>query len=344
MFQRIVVPLDGSSRAEQALPVAARIARATGGSLVLLRVTPPLVDVAWQFPGALAMEEAFITNPGRAKKYLAHLAASMKLAGIKTTTTVTEGPPARQILSVAREQQADLIIICAHGYTGLTHWTLGSVALKITHHSPIPVLVLRPGKDAPIGFPPEPTSPVRILVALDGSLLAEAVLAPAASLSAALSAPQPGELRLTHVLPDTLPQTTQTDTLAAIERGKAFTEIQSYLHTIRHRIHRDGYQVHVTSSVIIDPDIARALIASAESDEGKEVSDAFVHCDLIALATHGHSTPGRWMMGSITDRVLGAAKLPLLIVRPQKRSREEGEGGEIDNIGESAMQSWPGLL
>ncbi len=83
MFQRILVPLDGSDRAEQALPVAARLARSSGGSLVLLRVVTPPVDFTRFSEPLLTMQEDVEANISTAKQYLAALAASEELAGIQ---------------------------------------------------------------------------------------------------------------------------------------------------------------------------------------------------------------------------------------------------------------------
>lgn len=176
MFKRILIPLDGSERAERALPVAALLARASGGSIALLRIATGALDAA----------------RARAADYLAQIAASPELAGISVHAHVRSGAPAQRILEVAREQQVDLIILGSHGETGLKRWVLGSVAQHVTRQSSAPVLVLHERGGVPTHLSAEDTQLVRILVALDGSSLAEATLAPAAYLSAALSAPARG--------------------------------------------------------------------------------------------------------------------------------------------------------
>src|SRR5437867_7912484 len=119
MFKRILVPLDGSSRAEEALPVAAQLARTSGGSLVLLQVVSPPVDY-W---GALSQapyvtDRIMETDLAEAKSYLAIIAKSATLAGITLKTEVTCGVPASQILEVAEAQRVDLIALSSHGRTG----------------------------------------------------------------------------------------------------------------------------------------------------------------------------------------------------------------------------------
>src|SRR5258708_36272244 len=197
MFQRILVPLDGSARAEQAIPVAARIAQAFGGSITLLRVvTHPIDTVAYLMQPPEATEKALSASHARAIDYLTRLANSDELAGVATAMEVTGSIPTQTILSAARLQQVDAIIMCSHGDAGCRRWALGSVAQKVARHSPVPVLILPEGTDLTPNLPPEGTRPVQVLVGLDGSSLAEAALVPAVPLSVALSAPIQGALHL----------------------------------------------------------------------------------------------------------------------------------------------------
>jgi len=132
MFQRILVPLDGSTRAEQALPVAARLAHASSGTIVLLRV----VNFPNQFVSYVALEpmatQAVIdTQLEEAKNYLENLARSNDLINAHAETEVMVGQPAVNILSVVDTRSIDLVVMCSHGYTGMTRWVLGSVAEKV---------------------------------------------------------------------------------------------------------------------------------------------------------------------------------------------------------------------
>ncbi|MBA2678709.1 MAG: universal stress protein, partial [Ktedonobacteraceae bacterium] len=201
MFQRILVPLDGSVRAEQAFPVAVRIAHATGASLTLLRVveSPNRFDEhSVELPEEPA--ELLEAEIARAKAYLLHVLAESKLEGIGITTEVRTGVVAQHILQCVEEHQDDLIVMCSHGTTGLKRWLLGSVAQKIVHTSPVPVLIVREGHALLIEQQGVTKEPFQILVPLDGSALAEAALLPAAHMSAALAAPQSGALHLVQVV------------------------------------------------------------------------------------------------------------------------------------------------
>ena len=123
MFQRILVPLDGSERAEQALPLAARLARASRGALLLVRVVTSARDDGRQ-AGEAAPSVREITDGEleKARRSLETLAASEALAGIPVATEVITGHPAEGILSAATARCAEQIEKSSHGYTGVKRW------------------------------------------------------------------------------------------------------------------------------------------------------------------------------------------------------------------------------
>jgi len=349
MFQRILVPLDGSSRAEQAITVAANVARASGGSVVLLRVVTSPADLSrYGLESAHALQEAVDADIERATQYLAEIAAWEALAGISVTTEVLPGDPSLTIFPVAHAHQADLIIICSHGSTGVRRWGMGSVSQKVARHSPLPVLILREGAGVPTNLHPEGVRSVRILVSLDGSPLAETAILPAAYLSTGLSAPAPGALHLARVLPfpadETKPQNEQANEQAAEAKEKALAEADSYLQNVKQRLLTEDIadlKLQITTAVGMDTDVADVLIGMAEDGEGMEEVEGFEGCDIIAMATHGRGGLQRWVMGSMTERVLSSTKLPLLIIRPQKiEARNEKT---VVTTTESST-SWVGLL
>jgi nucleotide-binding universal stress UspA family protein len=198
MFKHILVPLDGSVRAESALPVAARIARASGGSVMLVQAVtiPVMYETSMVATYTPELIEAEIDD---AQEYLKALAHSDMLAGIRTETCALIGAAGQTILSVATSYRIDLIVMTSQGKTGIKRWVLGSVAQKLARHSPIPVLVLHEGGTMPLGPRPD-AGPLRALVTLDGSALARSALEPAAQLVAALAAPGYGALHLLRVV------------------------------------------------------------------------------------------------------------------------------------------------
>src|SRR5215469_10907917 len=140
MFRRILVPLDGSTRAESAAPVAARLAQASSGSVILLQVVAPPVSTG-KFGGPEVYPKGDIDEEqASATEYLKTLAQTSSLGGITTEVQTLVGAVAPAIISATQELHADLVVMCSHGYTGFKRWMLGSVAHKLVPHSPVPVL------------------------------------------------------------------------------------------------------------------------------------------------------------------------------------------------------------
>ena len=343
MFKTILVPLDGSTRAEQALSVAACIARNSGGSLVLLQVVTSPIDFAWSvMESPTEAQEVIDEDIAKAKEYLTSITTLAVLDGISTKTEVLPGDPALTILSVARASHADLIVMCSHGETGFKRWMMGSVSQKVARHSPIPVLILREGAGGPTNLHPEGTRPVRVMVTVDGSVFAESALTPAAYLSAALSAPAQGELHIAQVL--RVPNFARG---TSPETDKVIADTQEYLKRIEQRFSEGelaNLNLQVTSSVSIETDIAGALISLAEDGAEGENGEQVERCDAIAMATHGRGGPQRWVMGSVTERILSATRLPLLVVRPQKVKHGENGKATVAKSSSDGEQAWVGLL
>jgi nucleotide-binding universal stress UspA family protein len=315
MFHTIVVPLDESERAERALPIAARIARASSASMLLVRIVTIPNDFSLQAHGiALEPYEVVETEYDRADAYLKQIACSDELSGIQVRTIVGSHDPAEAILAISQEHQADLIVLSSHGARGATRWRHGSVALRIARHSPFPVLLLHSDIDGSSGLTAPGHGPLRVLVPLDGSPMAEEALEPAIFLSRVFSSPAQGILHLACVIPLSDPEM-----LAETERKHAIREVQAYLWTVERHIHwqeEGGAKISVTDSITISPDVAQALIERAEPEKGGDEQGY----DLIAMTTHGRGGLARWIMGSITERVLNTTRLPMLIVHPHQRS------------------------
>src|SRR5579859_1902201 len=163
MFQRILVPLDGSARAQRALPVAARLARASGGSIILVQALSIDIDL-YLVPQPTLIERVINVELAEAERYLITLASSPPLAGVPTETVALFGSAASSLLSVVHSSKADLIVLCSHGRTGMTRWALGSVAEKVARQSPVPVFVLREGGPVLADPSPDATRPLRVLV------------------------------------------------------------------------------------------------------------------------------------------------------------------------------------
>lgn len=336
MFRRILVPLDGSPRARQALPFAARIAQASGGAVVLLSVLEPTLQVAWRTQLVPVRFENQAAERKRLVADLARQAASETLHGVETTVEVAEGLPAPLILERAETLQADLIVLCSHGRTGLARWALGSVAQKVACQSAIPVLITREEHTQGKGLPVDGVRPVCVMVALDGSAFAEVAVRPAAELSLAFSTPLPGVLHLVQVVPllvepvhavEFTRGSQQSYDLLPLEETRVIAAATAYLDRIQQQIQEEvggSEKLRVTTSVLADPDVAGSLLAEAEQMQRSGPNEGLQGCDVLALATHGRSGLARWAVGSVAQRVMSVAKQPLLMVRPpatQEQSR-----------------------
>jgi nucleotide-binding universal stress UspA family protein len=320
MSTRILVPLDGSARAESALPVAARIARASGAALVQVQVAtiPAILDSAAPVSCNAEVLAQVIDEAG---DYLKTVAQERALSGVRVLTVALYGAVAQTILAVASTYQCDLIVMTSRGRTGARRWLLGSVAHKVVRSSPVPVLVLQERGFIPPGNRPD-GGPVRALVTLDGSVPAKAALEPAARLVTALAFPGRGTLHLLRVV-KTLPIDGQKLSAEEVERlqDEAMRKARSYVRAVARHLQvsrHDPPPLSITWSVASGDDIAQAIIDAAENGRDAKGAGPPGRCDLIAMATHGRSGPQRGVLGSVTERVLSAARLPLLIARPSE--------------------------
>jgi nucleotide-binding universal stress UspA family protein len=344
MFKRILVPLDGSERAERALPVAARLARASQGTVILGRaaqVQPAMTITPYFEMPADWQQEALKAEEAGATEYLTRVANSAELKGVSVATVVRTGAAAWEMLAAAQEQAADVIVMCSHGHTGFKRWVLGSVAQHIARHAQTPVLILREQGAALTRTQFASDTEMRVLVALDGSERAEAVLAPALALAQDLSLKGHGALHLLSVI----------NPYEAVDkelpRESTVNAAQSYLGSVADRLgnkYGSSTAPTVTWTVAADFDAASAIIHTAESDtaggNGTGISGGY---DVIAMATHGRTGVALWALGSVTERVVQGTQLPMLIVRSTEKNASETTSLHMPAL-EDNINTWPGLL
>jgi nucleotide-binding universal stress UspA family protein len=142
MLQKILVPLDGSQLAQQALPYAEALAQKFNGELILLWVIQPLPTVAeYSAPD----QEAFLTAEREAAQlYLNKFQAIYQRRHIATRGIILTSPSvAETIIGAAVEFKADVIVKTTHGRSGLSRFLYGSVASKVLQQAPCPVLLIR---------------------------------------------------------------------------------------------------------------------------------------------------------------------------------------------------------
>jgi nucleotide-binding universal stress UspA family protein len=131
-IKRILVPLDGSSIAEQALEPALALAESLPAELILLRMmVDPRLFLQEPVPGLPSLDAVMEAAHQEAKAYLQGVKANMADSPVATSSRVTTGPAAEGIIDIAESQRADLIVMCSHGRSGIERWVFGSVAEKV---------------------------------------------------------------------------------------------------------------------------------------------------------------------------------------------------------------------
>lgn len=319
MYSRVLVPLDGSERAERALAVAGPIARASHGMIILLRVVTDLADTSALVTSAPLPRADYLDRDEReARAYLQEVASSESLRDLRVETRVEIGATAEVILDCVSAWKPDSIVLCSHGRTGFTRWALGSVAQQIVRRAPVPIVLLRERGGLPLDLSSTDERPFRMLIPLDGSEVAESAVVPAITYGS-LVAPRGFEAHLVRVLP--FVRKPDHDTL----RDQAAHEANAYLERTARKIASipGADYVRVTTAVVYERDVAAALAHVAEGDTGVVGTAVVDGCDMIAMATHGRTGLALLAMGSVTDRTLTATNLPALVVRPGAVKRQD---------------------
>ncbi len=319
MFQHILVPLDGSVRAERALAVAARLARESLGTITLVRVVPPPVGQTVSRLPPIRSE----TELTRATRYLDHIAHSPVLHGLPVHRQALVGSIVDTLLSMVESSQSDLIIIGRHGDTGLPGWMLFSVSEKLAHRLTVPVLLLHEGGPIPASPHLDGSQPFCALVPVNGTTCSHAAIEPAVQLVTALASPARARLHLLRVV-----QSGATEArLHQAKRSLALTA---------QRVHEEASaqrrSLATSWSVAISDDVAGAIVRTAETGEGIRGAGLFGRCALIAMATHERTGLRRWAWGSVTRRLLHETRLPLLIVPPEEVAPELVEGQDVKAV------------
>jgi nucleotide-binding universal stress UspA family protein len=156
---RILVPLDGSSLAEQTLGPAAALAESLQAELHLLRVVEVVDAVYPAYGGVIAMLPIDVpAELAEARRYLEGIAASLRRAGREVTVLTGTGHPAATIADVVSEQDIDLIALATHGRGGFARLVLGSVATATLERATVPLLLIRPTQSAQQAAAPEPAA------------------------------------------------------------------------------------------------------------------------------------------------------------------------------------------
>ena len=303
MYRRILVPLDGSAKAEQALPVAIGLARRSNAELRLMHcldfVSLPPVDTNKEWLHASAYSDA--------DSYLQGIAARIESkVRVNLVTCAEEVNAASAILNVASRSGCDLIVMTTHGRGVFDRAWLGSVADAVVRQSTIPVLLLRASPHEAL----RGEEPFRhVLLPVDGSSLAERMLKPAVRLARANSA------RLT-LLEIVHPWVMAVRPMAHAPQAAHLRDVAVENRSAEAEEYVSGLAMSVDPQL---KEVAADVVIAELSDAGEVLKYAAAHAvDVIALATHGRSGLKRLALGSVADKLIRGADIPVLVLRPSE--------------------------
>lgn len=320
MYRTILVPLDGSLLSQGALPAACAVARRSGATLHLCHVRTQTSAAPISIEGLPVIDEHLHSlGTLHDRVYLEQIRDRLvrehdipiTVAVLDPCATPEHDQPVPCLIARhARAVGADLIVMTTHGRGGLSRFWLGNVADRLVRLSPAPLLLLRVSEGASTAG----RAPVvrRILVTLDGSARSEAIVAHACELGLLLGA----ELTLLRVVvpavlgpaapftapTDFDPERTMRDEAAA----------QGYLDALAQQAAGEGAVVR--TRVVVTDEVAPAILEECERGG----------CDLIAMSTAGRSGLRRLLIGSVADKVLRRAEVPLLLHRDDALVEHDG--------------------
>ncbi len=309
MIRSILVPLDGSTFGEHALPLAMSMARRMEASLNLIHVHS-LLDATY---AELQVFDNTLDQELRTKER-EYLHAIQKQVQDRLSVPVTIRNVDGDIAGVLREQaeslRANWVVMTTHARGMLGRFWLGSVTDELVRTVPMPLIAVHP-QETPPDLATEATLQ-HLLVPLDGTALAEQILEPAMALGKAMQADYTLLRVITSIYPMTLPAepaifgSVATDVMERVERTHAELkkEAAAYLETIAQRLRGEGLKVH--TRVIVEEQPGVAILESAKSP-----------IDMIAIGTHGRGGLSRLLLGSVADKVIRGSKLPIMVHKPK---------------------------
>jgi len=296
LYERILVPLDGSELAQIALPYAEKLTGVLGSQIILIYVSESTED-RYNHMHQFYLQQMVEAAKQNAQRYL----DKQDERTIKVDSMILVGDPAEEIVDYAGKEDIGLIVMSTHGRSGIKRWAMGSVADKVLRSAKQPMAIIR-AKGARPDMLGERNILSKILVALDGSKESEAVIPYIEELASKLQA----EVILLQVIaPDYHIYAAGGPEYGVyaeqqMESMKKFA--RDYLEEIITRLKR------------------REVTAKAEIMFGTAAETILNFADqanvsMVAMTTHGRSGVSRWALGSVAERVLRAGNTPLLLVR-----------------------------
>ena len=291
-INRILFPTDGSDASAVAFPQAAALADWHDAELHILNVTDDRDDPALTVP----------VSDKTLRDWLAAVPSGMTTPDLRdlsvTQKQVEADAPAERLLAYVEDEDIDLIVMGTHGRRGLSRALLGSVTETVVRQAPCPVFVVR-STDEPM---PQQHAIRRVLVPIDFSDASHEAIQHATEIAQTYGA----EINLLHVIEEVVYP-------SAYGLGDAYFPTQNVIKKVEQTLAdlaRDeiGYE-HIMISAVVGY-APLSIIDYAEENEA----------DLIVIATHGRSGFDRMLLGSVAERVIRRAPVPVFIVKPGRKS------------------------
>jgi nucleotide-binding universal stress UspA family protein len=297
MFTRILIPLDGSTAAEQIMPYARTLARRLKIPVELLAVVD-ITGLLTSLERARVFDSLAEQESRKSKEYLEEVAK--RIAGSRVKRTVEQGSAAEAIIEKAAADKSTLIAMTTHGRSGLNRWLLGSVAEKILRATTNPLLLVRAVEE---GRAEGEATLKSIVVPLDGSELAESVLPTVTETAKKL------DLEVFLFRAYTNPYrpfvggagayTVNLEKLLASVRDQARTYLEEKMAELR----KQGVE---QISYLLQEGVAADEIVSVARHAAES---------LTVMCSHGRSGVKRWVLGSVTETVVRHSIGPVLVMR-----------------------------
>ncbi|HVJ68905.1 MAG TPA: universal stress protein [Caulifigura sp.] len=300
--RRILVPVDFSEQASQALRYGIALARSTGAELFLLHVVQELTPIG-AGSGALSFKTAgeyAKEVEQQAQEGLLKMLPVEMTDGLRVRRRTVIGFPWQDVVEFARSNEIDMICLGTHGRSGFKRLVLGSVAEKVVQHAHCNVLAVRTPEGQDVPTDQSPPAFRRVLVPTDFSDCSELAVTEGASWSARFNA----ELHLLHVVEDNSPSVAET--------SRSHPVFQTYYQELL----RGGEKRLSEATVAGLP--AEAIRRKVEVGDPIDKINRYAAeqgIELIVMGTHGRQGPSRWLIGSVAERVVRSAPCPVLVVR-----------------------------
>lgn len=321
MFNRILVPLDGSALAEGALAHAEQFARAYTANIILLQVMDPspyrdmpnqTEPLNWQI------------HKAEAEMYLQEVAGRLRKRNLTVEYALREGRTAENIIDFAHSENINLLVLSSHGSSGLSRWNNSSITTKVIDKIYLPILLVRSFQEQPANGQESESAPKgvhyqRILLPIDSSRRAECALPAATALIQSGPEPEKASLLIAAVirppelpLPAPYPEEIQQQMTSFLQLSRS--AVENYLKELQART-----AVHTEVRVVENSNIATAIHDLAEQED----------VDLVVLCAHGQTGRFKWPYGSVTRNYIEHGVKPVLVIQDVPREQLRPTAAEV---------------